>query len=414
MNLLIDLALTHLKGRLRQTVLSVLGVATGVGFSIALASLMQGSQMDFIERIVNSSPHVLVKDAYRHPPRQPVERRYPGGAVKLSGAKPKEELRGIRNPKPRVAALNRIPDVFAAPNLRGEVVLRYGGRDIAASLVGIEPKGERRVSDIEKDMTAGSLNDLNAVANGIILGRGLADRLGVDMGSTLTVSSPAGVLLKMKVVGLYFTGIVVLDQSRGYALLKRVQVLLDRPNVVNEIRLKLADATKAEALARRIESRLGYRTESWEEANQGILEVFKIRNIIIYTTVGSILVVAAFGIFNIISTITYEKVRDIAILKSIGFQETDIRRLFLFEGLLMGGVGTLAGWGLGYVLYRTLGAVRVEVALFTQWSSLPVVFSVFHYLIAGGAALIAAAVAGYLPARKAARLNPVDIIRGVT
>ena len=414
MKLLLDLALTHIKGRLRQTILSVIGVMTGVGFSIALASLMTGSQQDFIDRIVDSSPHIVVKDEFRNPPRQPVERRYAGGAIALSGVKPKEELRGIRNPTPRIMALNNIPDVAAAPNLRGEVVMRYGGKDVSTALVGIEPKLERRVSKIEEDMTAGRLADLYGVANGVILGQGLADKLGVKIGATLSVSSPAGILLKMKVVGLFYTGIVAMDQSQGYALLKRVQVLLDRPNVVNAIHLRLADAIQAQALARRIEGRLGYRTESWQEANQGILEVFEIRNVIIYSTVGSILIVAAFGIFNIVSTITFEKVRDIAILKSIGFEERDIRRLFLFEGLLMGCVGTLLGWALGYVLYRLLGAVRVEVSLFTQWTRLPVLFSFAHYLIAGGAAIIAATIAGYLPARKAARLNPVDIIRGTS
>jgi len=90
MKLLFHIALTHVKGRLRQTILSVIGVMTGVGFSIALASLMTGSQQDFIDRIVDSSPHVVVKDEFRHPPRQPVERQYPRGAVALSGVKPKE------------------------------------------------------------------------------------------------------------------------------------------------------------------------------------------------------------------------------------------------------------------------------------------------------------------------------------
>lgn len=412
MKLYLDLALTHLKGRIRQTVLSMLGVATGVGFSIAMASLMQGSQLDFIRRIVDLTPHVVVKDEYRHPPAQPVHRQYAGGAVDLAGVKPKEELRGIRNPKPRVAALNDIENVAAAPILRGQVVIRYGGKDVAAALVGVEPKMERRVSAIEKHLENGSLDDLYAVANGIILGSGLAQKLGVETGKTLTVSSPSGVVMRMKVVGRFHTGILALDQGEGYALLKRVQVLMERPNVVNEIRLRLDDATKASALARRVEARLGYRSESWDEANEGILDVFLIRNIIMYATVGSILVVAAFGIFNIVSTIIYEKVRDIAILKSIGFHERDIKTVFLFEGFLIGALGTLAGWGFGYGLYRILGAIPIKVEMFTEMDGLPVIFEPAHYLIAGGAGLAAAIVAGYLPARKAAELNPVDIIRG--
>ena len=163
---------------------------------------------------------------------------------------------------------------------------------------------------------------------------------------------------------------------------------------------------------KKIEAMVGYRSESWEEANESILEVFFIRNIIMFTVVGAILVVAGFGIFNIISTITYEKARDIAILKSLGFREHDIRAIFLFEGLLIGGAGSLIGAGLGYGLSRTLATIPFEVRFFTEITHLPILYSPLHYAIAAGSAMLAAGIAGYLPARKAAHLNPVDIIRG--
>lgn len=412
LRLIIGIALTHVRGRTRQTALSILGVATGVGFAIAMAALMEGSQADFIARIVDATPHVLVKDEYRAPPPQPVERRFADAAVSLRGVKPKEELRGIRNPQPKLAALDALPGVAAAPLLRGQVVLRYGGKDVAASLIGIEPKQERRVSQVETDMTAGTLDSLYGAANGIILGRGLARKLAADVGSTLSVTSPAGVLLKMKVVGLVDSGIVSIDEGASYALLKKVQVLLERPNIINEIRLRLDDVTQARATAHRVESRIGYRSESWEEANEGFLETFKIRNIIIYTVVSGILIVAAFGIFNIVSTITFEKAHEIAILKSLGFREHDIRAIFLFEGLVMGSVGTALGWALGYGLCRVLGAVEVQFRPGADPTPLPVIYEPAHYLIAAAAALLAAAIAGYLPARRAARFNPVDIIRG--
>jgi lipoprotein-releasing system permease protein len=412
LRLICAIAWTHVRGRTRQTALSILGVATGVGFAIAMAALMEGSQADFITRIVDATPHVLVKDEFREPPPQPVQRAFPGAVVSLRGVKPKDELRGIRNPWPKIAALDALPGVAAAPVLRGQVVLRYGGKEVAAALIGIEPKRERRVSQVEADMIAGTLDDLYGTANGIILGRGLARKLAAEVGSTLSVTSPAGVMLKAKVVGLVDSGIVSLDDGTGYALLKKVQVLLERPNIINEIRLRLDDVTAARSVARRVEARIGYRSESWEEANQGVLEVFAIRNIIIYTVVSGILIVAAFGIFNIVSTITFEKAHDIAILKSLGFREADIRAIFLFEGLLMGGVGTGLGWALGYGLCRVLGSIHIQVRAFTEAASLPVIYAPAHYLIAGAAAIAAAAIAGYLPARRAARFNPVDIIRG--
>ncbi len=412
MNLIGDIALTHLRGRLRQTTVAIAGVATGVGFAIAMAALMEGSQRDFIETLVDATPHIVIKDEYRRAPLQPVERRYGGGAVALSGVQPREELRGIRNAKARVAELTGRDGMKVAPILRGQVVMRFGGRDVAASLIGIEPARERLVSNLETDLVAGALDALDRAANGVILGTGLAHRLGATVGNTLTATSPAGTLLRMKVVGLVRSGVVALDNSESYALLKKVQVLQNRPNVVNQIRIRLADSTAARRIARRIEARIGYRALSWEEANEGLLEVLVIRNAIMYTVVGAILLVASFGIFNVISTITHEKSRDIAILKSLGFRAGDIRGLFLIESLTLGCIGSGLGWALGYGLTRLLGAIEIEVSGLTELTSLPIYISPLHYAIAAAFALTAAGVAGYLPARRAAALDPVDIIRG--
>ncbi len=412
MNLIGDIAITHLRGRLRQTTVAIAGVATGVGFAIAMAALMEGSQRDFIETLVDATPHIVIKDDYRRAPLQPVERRYGAGAVALSGVQPKEELRGIRNAKARVAELTGRDGMKVAPVLRGQVVMRFGGKDVAASLVGIEPARERFVSNLEKDLVAGALEALDRTANGVILGAGLADRLGAALGDTLIVTSPAGTLLRMKVVGLFRSGVVALDNSESYALLKKVQVLQNRPNVVNQIRMRLEDATAARRVALRIEARIGYRTESWEEANEGILEVLVIRNTIMYTVVGAILLVASFGIFSVISTITHEKSRDIAILKSLGFRARDIRRMFLIESLTLACIGSGLGWALGYGLTRLLGSIEIEVKGLTELTSLPIYISPLHYAIAASFALTAAGIAGYLPARRAAALDPVDIIRG--
>jgi lipoprotein-releasing system permease protein len=412
MPLLAKIAFTHIRARLRQTVLSVLGVTTGVGFAVAMAALMQGSQEDFIQRIIDASPHVVVKDEYRNPPSQPVATAFADGAVAISGVKPKEELRGIRNPKPRLVLLEAMPGVAAAPTLRGQVVVRYGGKDVAVNLVGIDPKREGRVSNLEADMVEGSLIDLFTSANGVIIGSGVARKLAAERGASVVISSPAGIRLRAKVVGIFHSGLVGIDNATIYARLKEVQVILDRPNVVNEIRLRLEDVTRARAVADQIERRLGYWTESWEESNESILETFVIRNIIIYTVVAGILLVAGFGIFNIISTVTYEKIRDIAILKSIGFAERDLRRIFVLEAAVIGSAGTLAGWLLGYALCLVLENVVITRPGFSEAAGLPVTYDPWHYAISAACALSSATIAGYLPARRAARVDPVEIIRG--
>ena len=408
----LDIALTHLRNRKRQTLVSLLGVAMGVGFFIAMAALMQGFHVYFISKVIDVWPHVTIKDEYRSAPPQPLQRLFGDGVVPLYGLKPREELRGIKDANTVLAELNRRTDLAAAPTLRGQVFLRYGSKDVSATLVGIEPQHERRVSHLENDLIAGSLNALHTAANGIILGDGVAKKVGAELNDTLSVISPAGVILKMKVVGIFRTGITPIDNFESYALLKKAQILQDRPNVINQIRLRLNDVNQARPIASSVEARLGYRTESWEETYENILGIFVIQNGIMYSTVSAILIVAAFGIFNIISTVVHEKTRDIGILKSIGFEERDIRHIFLIEGLLVGLVGTLLGWALGYSLTRLLGTIRFHIEGFVTAEGFILHYTIVHYLIAGGFALLSATFAAWLPARKAARLNPVDIIRG--
>jgi lipoprotein-releasing system permease protein len=401
-----------LSRRRRQTLVSVSGVALGVAFFIAIAALMRGFQTYFVSQIIDVAPHVTIKDETRSPPMQAAEMAVTAGAVEVRGVKPRDRVRGIRAAGDKLAMLEAMEGVAAAPVLTGQALLRYGARDVSAAVTGIDPARQVRVSNIEKDMSAGRLEDLRATANGIILGEGLAIRLGVGQGDTIAAVSPTGVTLSMKVVGLFRTGIQTLDQQQAYALLKVVQVLQDRPNVVNQILLRLADVTRAEPLARQIEARFGDRTESWEEQNQNILAAFVIQNAIMYSVTGAILLVAAFGIYNIISTVVFEKTRDIAILKSLGFTEGDIQLLFLVQGLVAGLLGAIAGCALGALMIEGLGQVRFGIdtpggndrfILARDWRV---------YVAASLFAMIAAGLASLIPARRASRLDPVQVVRG--
>lgn len=413
-NLLLDIALTHLYGRARQTLISILGVALGVGFFIAMAAMMEGFQRFFTQKIIDVSPHIIMEDEYRERPRQPVSWFFglEGTAISLQGVKPKEEIRGIKGAERIIDALQQMPGIHISPSLAGQIFYRYGSTDVSSSIKGIDPKSEKKITKLEDDVIKGNLDDLLTHSYGVILGSGLADELNAEVGDTLTGISVAGIIKKMKVVGIFHTGITELDKTVSYSLLKDVQVLQSRANVINTIRFALDDPDQAEQLAHVIEDRYKYKSVSWQEANEGILSVFVIQDTIRYATTGAILLVACFGIFNIISTAINEKSRDIAILKSMGFTETDIQKIFIFQGILIGMVGMIIGWALGYALSVALGSVKIKMEAIITSEHLFIVYDVMHYVWGGLACMVAATVAAWLPARKAALLRPVDIVRG--
>ena len=411
MRLILDIALTHVLSRVRQSLVGMLGVAMGVGFSVMMAALMDGSQRDFVSQLVDSLPHVTIRDERRNPPRQPVEDVY--DAIEYSGLRTPVTRQGIKNPLAIIAGLERWLDGAVAPSVEARAVIRYAGRDTAANVTGIDPRRELNVSKLASQVREGSLGSLFKASNAIILGDRLAAKIGARVGNTITLASGTGRTLSCTVVALSHTGISQSDETQAFTLIKTAQILAGQTGLVNAIRVRVTNILEARDVASRIEAQTSYKTVSWQEANEDLLSAFEIRNFIMYTVVGAILLVASFGTYNIISTITHEKTRDIAILKSIGFSEVMVRQIFLLEAMLIGFAGTMIGWALGYMLCLGLGSIEFK-SPFVDATHLPIYYTVLHYLLASAVALTASAIAGYLPARKAARQRPVDIIRGAS
>jgi lipoprotein-releasing system permease protein len=226
--LVLRIALIHLTSRKRQTIMSLLGIALGVAFFMAVSSLMRGSEQDFIKRLIDSAPHITVSDEFRTPPKQPAMLAYAGGAVALRSLKPKTETRGIRGYKQKLAFIANLRGVRVAPVLSGQAILTFAGKEQGITLNGVVPDMMAGVSDIDDKIVEGSLTAVAANPNGIIVGRGLARKLYLDMGDNVTVSSPIGQVRTVKIVGLFETGTTAIDEGQAYVLLKRAQVLFGR------------------------------------------------------------------------------------------------------------------------------------------------------------------------------------------
>ena len=413
MSLQLGIAVTHLVNRKRPTLVSLVGIVLGVAFFLAVSSLMRGSERDFIKRLIDNSPHITVSDEYRDPRIQPAALRWPEGAVEVRRVKPMNEVRGIRGHAQKLTFIESLPGLRVAPVLVGSVVLTSAGRVQGVTLTGAVPSQMKRVSTIGEKLIEGSLDALAANSNGLILGVGLAKKFGLSMGGVLTITSATGEVRTLKIVGIFRTGNAGYDESQTFVSLKRAQSLLDRPNRINRFIIQLDDPYTARDVATLIEARTGYKSVSWLEASEDLMSVLFVRNLIMYSVVSAILVVAAFGIYNTISTIVMEKTHDIAILKSMGFHARDVRQIFLAEGVILGVVGSGLGVLLGIGLMALLGQIEIKPPGASELVHLPLYWGYEQYLLAAGFALVSAVGAAYLPARKAGQVQPVMILRGM-
>jgi lipoprotein-releasing system permease protein len=412
--LLVAIAARHLLARRRQSIVSLLGVVLGVSFFLSISAMMRGSELDIIRRLVDNAPHVTIEDQYRNPTLQPVVQRFPDAVVQLHHVVPQTETRGIRGDPQVLDFLRRTPGLQASAVLGGQALVSFAGKDRAVALNGIVADEYARVSTIRRYMIHGSLDELAVNPNGIVIGDELARLMSVSMGDNLRVASPTGQVRTFRVVGLFHTGRSDVDAGQAFVALKRVQSLLERPNRINTIVMKLADPNTARAEAARIERRVLYKTVSWQERSEDLMSALVIRRVIMFAVVGAVLVVAAFGIYNVISTVVLEKQRDIAILRAMGFEARDIERMFLAQGVLIGAVGNLFGIGLGCVFMAGLARIHFRIPGSTDITYMAIDWSPLQFLLAGGVAMLAAMTAAFLPARRAAKVEPVDVLRGGT
>ena len=412
MPLLTSIALKHLLARKRQSVVSLMGIVLGVAFFLAISSLMQGSEKDFITRLVDNSPHITISDEYRNPSLQPAQQLYPKGAVEIRHVQPVTETRGIRDYGKILAYLTTIPGLVASPSLGGAALINYAGKDTSVSLNGMIPEEIRKVSTIENYMVEGSIDNLVANPNGVVIGYELARRLTLRLNDNISITATTGQTRTFKIVGIFRTGRSSYDTGQVFMALKRVQALLDRSNRINGIIIKLPEPKLARQIAADIESRIGYKAVSWQEVSEDLMSTIAIRNAIMYTVVSAVLIVAAFGIYNVISTVVMEKRRDIAILKSMGFHATDIQHIFLIQGVILGALGCLFGLPLGCGFMLGLMQVKMKIPGSSGLVPMPLSWDWPQFAIAASFALSAAIAAALLPARKAAHVQPVDILRG--
>jgi lipoprotein-releasing system permease protein len=409
------ISIRYLLSHMRQSLVCIAGVTISVTMFITMTSMMQGFTDKFIIETVESSGHITVHDEPRETRTPILERVYtdPNALIVFEGVKPRDKIEKIKNPTGLIATLRRMPGILAvAPVVQGDVIATYGTKTFGIVVEGVEPDAQTRATTIGDKMIAGDFGRLKSTADGIVIGAGIAKVMGASVGDNISLASPTGGRTTAKVVGIFQTGVTPVDYSRSYMLLNAAQTLLDKKNIISEIVLRTDDYTKAREVAAQIESICGYKTESWQEANENFLKIFRIQTIITHIITGALLVVAAFGVLNILIMAVLERVNDIAILKSFGFSRNDITVIYVMQGLVIGLIGSVIGLIIGKLAVEGLRRLPIQMEGLVHAEGLLMSEHGEQYVTAFVSAMIIVLLAAVYPARRAAKYDPVEVIRG--
>ena len=406
----------QLLARIKQTGIAALGVTFGISVFIGMVAFMTGVNKMLDDLMLSSVPHVrLFNDVEIE--RLPILNHTPEFKSALNivhHAKPKEERTHLRNSLPILNSLRQDERVAGlAPRVTTQVFYQYGASDINGIVVGVDIVEEDKLFDLGEKMIAGQHVDLLTLNDGIIVGKGLANRLGVGIDDRVVVVTSKGVIFQLIVVGVFQTGVAGIDDVQSYVTLRTAQrILQKRAEFITDINLKVQDLGQASNLAKEYARRFDVDAIDYDTANAQIKVSYEIRNAITYSVSIALLIVAGFGIYNILNMLIYEKMDDIAILKATGFSGREVKMVFISQALIIGCVGGILGLGLGYLISLGISQVPFESDALPNMKTMPVNFAAEFYWIGIGFALITTFLAGFLPAQKASKVDPVEIIRG--
>lgn len=416
LKLAFQIAQTHLLAKKKQTIVAMLGVTFGISMYIVMISFMSGVNQFLFDIAIDGSPHVRMYNPVENKQASPAETHYrdSDNLVMINGKRPKNEPPRIKNGLKIAKEIEKMPGVTGVmAQATSQVFFNNGTVQMPVTVVGTDADKEISMYRLDKKLESGSIKDLKTQEDAILIGSGLAEKMNLRAGQSFSLTTPEGGVFRLKTAGTFSTGVAAIDNSRAYAELKTVQKLLDKgPDYVTDIQVRMADKNDAIDFKKQLFTYYGYKTEDWQEANAGILAGESIRYVMTIVVSATLLIVAGFGIYNIMNMNIINKMRDIAILKATGFQGKDIVAIFLLQALIIGFIGGLLGLGIGFILSWLISMTPFPAGDFFKIDTIPVSFAAKYYIAGLGFGMLTTLIAGYMPSKKAAKVDPVEIIRG--
>ncbi|MBG6110057.1 lipoprotein-releasing system permease protein [Flavobacterium sp. CG_9.10] len=413
--LILNIALHLLQARLKQTVVAAVGVTFSIAMFISLVSFMNGLNDLLDGLMLNRTPHILLYNEIKPSENQPItlSETYNNTSNFIHSIKPKDIGKSIYNSKSIINYLkkdSRIIDV--APKITTPVFFNSGTIEISGVINGIDIQAEEKLFKFSDYIIDGKIADLSE-NNSIIIGKGLADKMLLVKGDFIKITSSKGNLASLKIVGISQIGIADIDNAMSYTSLATAQKILGEPTkYITDIQIKLYDMVSAPTVAKEFHNKFNLDTIDYQTANSQFETGSTVRTIISYAVGCVLLIVAGFGIYNILNMMIYEKMDSIAILKATGFSGSDVKWIFISLSIIIGLSGGLFGLLFGYIFSSIIDVIPFETAALPTVKTYPINYNPIFYIIGIVFALFTTIIAGLFPALKAIKVDPVEIIRG--
>tara|TARA_R110000868_G_scaffold627_5_gene4460 strand:- start:46161 stop:47417 length:1257 start_codon:yes stop_codon:yes gene_type:complete len=413
--LILDIAFHLLRARLKQTIVAAVGVTFSIAMFISLVSFMSGLNELLDGLMLNRTPHIRMYNEVKPSDNQPLSLsyEYKGNTGFIHSIKPKDRGKSIYNSMSIIRTLKqdkRVIDV--APKVTASVLFNSGTIEISGFVNGIDVVAENTLFMTSDYIKEGKLSDLNQ-NNSIIIGKGLSDKMLLSKGDIIKVSTSNGNLASLKIVGISETGIADIDNMSSYTSLTTAQKLLGQPkNYITDIQVNLYNKELAVAMAKEFHTVFNLDTIDYLAANVQFETGSTVRSIISYTVGIVLLIVAGFGIYNILNMMIYEKMDSIAILKATGFSGNDVKWIFISLSIIIGVAGGIFGLIFGYIFSSIIDIIPFTTTSVPSVTTYPIDYNIAYYGIGIVFALFTTIISGLFPAMKASRVDPVEIIRG--
>ena len=405
------IAWTHLTSKISQLIVAVLSVMFGISMYIFMNGFVGGINTAFDDITFSSMAHIRIYNDLPNDEPSLIPHTTNDTVQFIHNARHIKYTEVIKDPQEIIQIAKGFPQVTAiTEQVNQNVFFQNGITKISGYLSGIDVENEDKVFQTSKYMLKGNIYDLEKRNDGIVLGSGLAESICVNVGDNVMLMTADGTKKSFKVLGIFESGASATDKSKAMISIRSARQLFSKnASYASDIQINVKDFNKAEVVSSKMAKIVAYKVESWKEGNSQLESASTLRNILAMVISISILTVAGFGIYNIMSMTVNEKMREIAILKAMGFNGKDIVHIFLMQSLCIGIIGGIVGMGLGSLIIYIVRQIPYQIASFT---SLPVIFRFVDYIMAFFFGLVVTIIAGYFPAKKASRVDPVEILRG--